>query len=625
MEITILANRLRTAERWLMEALERRGHRGTLCTPADIGSTLDSRRVLMRLPAGPEAAAIASALEEAGLEPIPSAQQLGLLSNRARVRRVLQMTGLPLQTATVAFGAPSILDAADQAGWPVEIVPLNASESPVVASDRDTAEAIVEHRSMLGGQHVLIVRPAARAERRLLAIGNQVLAASHRADHGWIASEATEAERQIAAQIIALLGLDLLQIDLSADCGAIVEVGPIGDYRGLQEAGLDVSGALASHLCPTPTDSVTINPHQPAELLTGLVRIPSLSGCESVAVGWLTDQMDQLGYRAYVDPAGNAVGTRGSGPLEIVMLGHIDTVPGQIDVQVEDGILHGRGAVDAKGPLAAFVSAGARAALPDGVRLTVIGAVGEESAGSPGATWLRDHYDCPAAVIIGEPSGWDGVVLGYKGSVAFTASTSRPMTHSAGPESTAPERLMRFWAALSAWVDSENAGEEPGFNALDATLRKISSNSDGLTDTACMEATFRLPPAQTSSTVIEAIDQIAVQHEVTIAWSFNAEAYRVGRSSPLVAPFLAAIRAQGGKPRLKVKTGTSDMNVVGPVWQCPIVAYGPGDASFDHRPDEQISLAELDLGVQVLIQALETYANRIAETASQDIYQEATA
>lgn len=625
MEITILANRLRTAERWLMEALERRGHQGTLCTPAGIGSTIDTTRVLMRLPAGPESAAIASALEEAGLEPIPSAQQLGLLSNRARVRRVLQMTGLPLQTATVAFGAPSILDAADQAGWPAEIVPLNASEPPVVASDRDTAEAIVEHRAMLGKQHVLIIRPAARSERRLLAIGNQVLAASRSVDESWTASEVTEAEHQIAAKIIALLGLDLLQIDLTGDCGSIVEVGPIGDFRGLEEAGLDVSGALAEHLCPTPTTAAVINPHQPAELLTGLVKIPSLSGYESAAVSWLTDQMTHLGYQTTIDPAGNAVGTRGQGPLEILMLGHIDTVPGQIDTRIEDGILHGRGAVDAKGPLAAFVSAGARATLPDGVRLTVIGAVGEESIGSPGATWLRDNYDRPHAVIIGEPSGWDGVVLGYKGSVAFTAQTSRPMSHSAGPESTAPERLMRLWAALSAWIDSENGGEEPGFNALDATLRKITSSSDGLTDSACMEATFRLPPTQTSAAVIEAVDEIAAQHEVAIAWSFNAEAYRVERSSPLVAPFLAAIRAHGGRPRIKVKTGTSDMNVVGPAWQCPIVAYGPGDASFDHRPDEQISLAELDLGVEVLTQAIETYANRIAAAAVQDIYQEATA
>ncbi len=41
---------------------------------------------------------------------------------------------------------------------------------------------------------------------------------------------------------------------------------------------------------------------------------------------------------------------------------------------------------------------------------------------------------------------------------------------------------------------------------------------------------------------------------------------------------------------MTLKLGTSDMNVVGPVWQCPILAYGPGDSSLDHTPEEQIVL-----------------------------------
>ena len=83
--------------------------------------------------------------------------------------------------------------------------------------------------------------------------------------------------------------------------------------------------------------------------------------------------MRALGYDAHVDGAGNAVGTRGTGEREIVLLGHIDTVPGEVPVRIEDGVLFGRGAVDAKGPLAAFVVAGALAAfqelLPDRVRV----------------------------------------------------------------------------------------------------------------------------------------------------------------------------------------------------------------------------------------------------------------
>lgn len=347
-------------------------------------------------------------------------------------------------------------------------------------------------------------------------------------------------------------------------------------------------------------------------LLHDLVAIPSLSGQETEAVNWLVERAAALGYAAHVDPAGNAVATRGSGSREILLLGHIDTVPGEIPVRVEDGVLYGRGAVDAKGPLAAFVAGGAAAELPEGVKLTVIGAVGEESYGSPGATWLRDHYPVPAAVVIGEPSGWDGVVLGYKGSIGFTATVERGITHSAGPDSTASELLFDFWRAVTDWLSDYNGEIEPGFNSLDGTLRSLDSGNDGLHEWASTGVTFRLPPGTASESVREEMNRIAGEHGVNLNWSFNAEAYRTDRKSPLVAPFLAAIRAAGGKGRLKVKTGTADMNIVGPAWGCPIIAYGPGDASYDHTPNEQISLAELDLGAAVLTRAIEAYALRLA-------------
>jgi LysW-gamma-L-lysine carboxypeptidase len=46
------------------------------------------------------------------------------------------------------------------------------------------------------------------------------------------------------------------------------------------------------------------------------------------------------------------------------------------------------------------------------------------------------------------------------------------------------------------------------------------------------------------------------------------------------------------------------MTVVGPVWQCPILAYGPGDASLDHTPEERIVLAEYLRAIDVLTEVL---------------------
>ena len=66
-----------------------------------------------------------------------------------------------------------------------------------------------------------------------------------------------------------------------------------------------------------------------------------------------------------------------------------------------------------------------------------------------------------------------------------------------------------------------------------------------------------------------------------------------------------ALRQAGATPRFKLKTGTSDMNVVGPVWQCPIVAYGPGVSSLDHTPNEHVVVEEFFRAVTVLKDVLE--------------------
>jgi LysW-gamma-L-lysine carboxypeptidase len=117
----------------------------------------------------------------------------------------------------------------------------------------------------------------------------------------------------------------------------------------------------------------------PAEIpltLKGLVSHYSPSGAESEAVGWLVAHMHQTGFsRAEIDPAGNAVGVMGDGERQVVLLGHIDTVPGEIPLKVEDGMLYGRGSVDAKGPLAAFVDAVAAVGAIPGWQWVVIGAV----------------------------------------------------------------------------------------------------------------------------------------------------------------------------------------------------------------------------------------------------------
>ncbi|HZD57515.1 MAG TPA: M20/M25/M40 family metallo-hydrolase, partial [Anaerolineales bacterium] len=85
---------------------------------------------------------------------------------------------------------------------------------------------------------------------------------------------------------------------------------------------------------------------------------------------------------------------------------------------------------------------------------------------------------------------------------------------------------------------------------------------------------------------------------------YPIHAYQGEKNTPLVRAFLAAIRERGGRPRFLLKSGTADLNIVAPAWGCPAVAYGPGDSSLDHTPEEHISLSEYGRAVEVLGDAL---------------------
>jgi [amino group carrier protein]-lysine/ornithine hydrolase len=334
-------------------------------------------------------------------------------------------------------------------------------------------------------------------------------------------------------------------------------------------------------------------------LLHGLVEIPSLSGEEHNAVSYLFEQMRSMGLDAQIDAAGNAIGTIGNGPTSIVLLGHIDTVPGDIPVRIEDGVLHGRGAVDAKGPLATFVTAAA-AASGINATITVVGAVGEEAIGSLGANEVK-RWPAPDYCIIGEPSGWDAVCLGYRGTISFDYVLRQDARHTAGPGESVAEQAVQFWNALTADIDRRN-GEMSGFNAIGSSLRGFNTVGDGLHDEARLSIGLRLPPEVPSDQVVPVIDELA--GDGRIEYHGIQEGYQTDKRSRLTPPFLRSIRAEGGTPRFTRKLGTSDMTVVGPVWQCPIVAYGPGDSSLDHTPDERIVIDEYLKAIRILTEVL---------------------
>ena len=391
-------------------------------------------------------------------------------------------------------------------------------------------------------------------------------------------------------------------------------------------------------------------PERRAEaLLEGLVAIPSFSGQELPASIWLAEEMATLGYnRAYVDEAGNAVGELGPADAEkcIVLLGHIDTVPGCIPVERKENAeglcLYGRGTVDAKGPLVNFVLSGvnARQELPPDMRLLVVGAVEEEAATSKGARAIRarftgDSKACPLYCIIGEPSGAFSINRGYRGRVIVRLSGRQPTAHTAGPGREIAELATAYWQWLQDTLALVNRDRARLYDQVSPSLREFNTTlwNSSENQVECMIG-IRLPLHFHLDKLVRAsLEWLAVQTGIhlpenvpatgpdrplnfpfeggnikgRITFSGVESAWLTPKRNHLCRSLQGAIRQETGhKARFSVKTGTCDMNVLGPAWQCPIVAYGPGDSLLDHTPNEYISLAEFHTSTRILTRALQT-------------------
>jgi len=327
------------------------------------------------------------------------------------------------------------------------------------------------------------------------------------------------------------------------------------------------------------------------ELLERLVSIPSPTPEEDACADALVSFFETHGREVFRDDAGNV---RAPADDSVLYTSHIDTVPGDIPVRTETGEngaeLWGRGSVDAKGSLAALAVAAARAGV------SFVGVVGEE-VDSRGARHLVADRDPPEAVINGEPSGWDGITLGYRGILSGTYTCSSKLGHTSRPENNAIQEAIAWWATVE---DRFDGVDSPVFERV--TPKPVSieggTSDDGLAVEATLDVQLRVPPRHSTSDVMELAD--AELGAGTVEWTDSVEPTMQSPRTPVARALRAAIRGEGGDPRLLRKTGTADMNVYAGAWDCPMATYGPGDSDLDHAPNERLELHELDRAVSVL-------------------------
>ncbi len=339
-----------------------------------------------------------------------------------------------------------------------------------------------------------------------------------------------------------------------------------------------------------------------AALLPELVRIPSPSGREEAVARSLEAWARDRGLEVTRDETAVAlrVRGRGEGPL-LLLASHLDTVPpgegwtvDPWEGVVRDGLLTGRGAVDAKASVAAMAAAAALLAASGGPsrgELVVLATYGEETRDTTMPEALRRLGRVPDAAVVGEPTGLEPAVA-QRGLVIAEVRWRGRQVHAGwaaslpGPPANAITAAARDLARLEGTLPG---GDHPLLGPVTVTPTMLRAGvARNVTPPACTAILdVRTTPALDHAGVVAALRE-RLDGEVSVLSD---------RLEPAETPEGSALLAALGRvaPGLRPfgSPTASDW-----VWLRHVDALklGPGDSRQSHRPDETVALAEVDRG-----------------------------
>lgn len=356
--------------------------------------------------------------------------------------------------------------------------------------------------------------------------------------------------------------------------------------------------------------SFTITPRFSIKVLEKALRLYTPSLSEKAMAEYLADKCDDLGFEnIHTDEVGNLIAQIGSGSPRVLLCGHMDTVPGKIKVRKEGDFLYGRGASDAKAPLVAMLLAAATMQKNNGT-IIFVGAVDEEGNATGIKNLAKQKLDIDYAVF-GEPSGIRNVTIAYKGRIAINLKINvGDSAHASAPwlARNAIEEGMIFSHELKKYLEENQEGKSKGM-LLTCTMTEIKGgDSHNVTPKECtVTMDIRIPVNMNVKMVGEKIatkvTELANKQSLEAMYSVidETEPFEAPMDSPLVRAFtLGVMDVERTRPALIRKTGTGDMNIIGSLWNVPVVTYGPGDPHASHTIDEKVSMSEFLRGIEVI-------------------------
>ena len=366
----------------------------------------------------------------------------------------------------------------------------------------------------------------------------------------------------------------------------------------------------------------------PVDLAAELIRRPSVTPKDEGALDIVAGRLERLGFvchrLVFDDPGPNGEETApianlyarlGTGRPNLCFAGHTDVVPPgppeawsfePFAASLSEGALCGRGAVDMKGAIAAFIAAAERfltargAAFAGSISLLITG--DEEGVAVNGTKkvldWLRARGETLDACLVGEPTSaealGDMIKIGRRGSMTGRLTVEGVQGHVAYPHLTdnAAHRLVALLQALTAsTLDAGTEHFQP--SSLQVTTIDIGNPATNVVP-GLARATFniRFNDRWTSATLKSWVaDRLAaLGGNYQLAWEVSGESFLVP-PGPVSECLSAAIGAVTGRtPELSTTGGTSDARFIHAY--CPVAEFGLVNLTM-HKADERVEIADI--------------------------------
>jgi succinyl-diaminopimelate desuccinylase len=354
----------------------------------------------------------------------------------------------------------------------------------------------------------------------------------------------------------------------------------------------------------------------PIELACRLIACPSITPKEAGALTVLAEALEPLGFEVHRfasgsppdGPVENLFATRGSGGPHFAFAGHVDVVPpGQgwaSDPFVPDirgGLMHGRGAVDMKGAIAAFVAACSEVPEHRGTLSFII--TGDEEGPAIHGTqaimaWMEERGIRPDMILIGEPTSearlGDVVKIGRRGTVNMWVTVPGVQGHVAYPhraDNPVP-KLARAVAALGALhLDDGTEAFQPS-NLEFTALATPTAATNIIPGAATAQLNIRFNNLHRGQDLVELVRRTAEQAApgATVEAKISGEAF-LSPAGPLFDILTSAIVAETGVgPELSTAGGTSDGRFL--IRMAPVVDFGLPNATM-HKLDEAAAIDDI--------------------------------